>query len=200
MSFKRILLASALAAATFGASAAGVTYKIDPTHTVVLATWNHFGYSNPSANFGGASGVIVHDVDAPEQSTVEVTLPMSGIDSFVPKLDEHLKSPDFFDAEKYPAATFKSTSVRALGEGHLEVTGNLDLHGVSKPVVLDVRLNKAAPHPMGNTPTIGFDASATIKRTEFGIDKYVPMVSDEIALRITTEASAEAPSAVQPKE
>ena len=191
--FKRILLASVLATATFGASAAGVTYKIDPGHTVVLATWNHFGYSNPSANFGGASGAIVYDADAPGQSTVEVTLPMSGIDSFVPKLDEHLKSPDFFDAEKYPVATFKSTAVRALGEGRLEVTGNLDLHGVSKPVVLDVKLNKLAPHPMGKTPTIGFDASATIKRTEFGIDKYVPMVSDEIALRITTEASAEQP-------
>jgi polyisoprenoid-binding protein YceI len=191
--FKRILLASVLATATFGASAAGVTYKIDPGHTVVLATWNHFGYSNPSANFGGASGAIVYDADAPEQSTVEVTLPMSGIESFVPKLDEHLKSPDFFDAEKYPVATFKSTVVRALGEGRLEVTGNLDLHGVSKPVVLDVKLNKLAPHPMGDTPTIGFDATATIKRTEFGIDKYVPMVSDEITLRITTEASAEHP-------
>lgn len=196
MLFKRILLASALAAATFGASAAGVTYKIDPTHTVVLATWNHFGYSNPSANFGGASGAIVYDADAPEQSTVEVTLPMSGIDSFVPELDEHLKGPDFFDAEKYPAATFKSTSVRALGEGRLEVTGTLDLHGVSKPVVLDVKLNKAAPQPMmGNAPTIGFDASTTIKRSAFGIDKYLQMIGDEIALRITTEASAE-----QPKE
>jgi polyisoprenoid-binding protein YceI len=191
--FKRILLASALAAAAFGAGAEGVAYKIDPSHTVVLASWSHFGYSNPSANFGQASGTIVYDEAAPEQSTVEVTLPMSGIDSFVPKLDEHLKSPDFFDAEKYPVATFKSTSVRALGAGRLEVTGNLDLHGIGKPVVLDVKLNKLAPHPMGKTPTIGFDASATIKRTEFGIDKYVPMVSDEIALRITTEASAEQP-------
>ena len=191
--FKRILLASALAAAAFGASAEGVAYKIDPSHTVVLASWSHFGYSNPSANFGQASGTIVYDEAAPEQSTVEVTLPMSGIDSFVPKLDEHLKSADFFDAEKYPVATFKSTSVRALGAGRLEVTGNLDLHGIGKPVVLDVKLNKLAPHPMGKTPTIGFDANATIKRTEFGIDKYVPMVSDEIALRITTEASAEQP-------
>jgi polyisoprenoid-binding protein YceI len=188
--FKRILLASALAAAAFGASAEGVAYKIDPSHTVVLASWSHFGYSNPSANFGQASGTIVYDEAAPEQSTVEVTLPMSGIDSFVPKLDEHLKSPDFFDAEKYPVATFKSTSVRALGAGRLEVTGNLDLHGIGKPVVLDVKLNKLAPHPMGKTPTIGFDASATIKRTAFGIDKYVPAVSDEVTLRITTEASA----------
>ena len=192
---KRIVLAAALVFAMFGANAEGVAYKIDPSHTVVLASWNHAGYSNPSANFGQASGTIVYDAAAPEQSSVEVTLPMSGIDTFVPKLDEHLKGPDFFDAEQYPVATFKSTSVRALDEGHLQVTGNLDLHGVSKPVVLDVKLNKAAPHPMGKTPTIGFDASATIQRSQFGIDKYVPMVSDEIALRITTEASAE-----QPKE
>lgn len=191
---KRILLASVLAAAIFGASAEGVAYKMDPSHTVVLASWNHFGYSNPSANFGHADGTIVYDADAPERSSVEVTLPMSGLDTFVPKLDEHLKSPDFFDAEKYPVATFRSTSVRALGEGRLEVTGNLDLHGVSKPVVLDVKLNKSEPHPMGKAPAIGFDASATIKRSEFGIDKYVPMVSDEIALRITTEAHAEKPA------
>lgn len=191
---KRILLAAILATATFAASATGVSYKMDPNHTVVLATWNHFGYSNPSANFGHADGTIVYDADAPAQSSVEVTLPMSGLDTFVPKLDEHLKSPDFFDAEKYPVATFKSTSVRVLGDGHLEVTGNLDLHGVSKPVVLDVKLNKSEPHPMGKAPAIGFDASTTIKRSEFGIDKYVPMVSDEIALRITTEAHAAKPT------
>jgi polyisoprenoid-binding protein YceI len=192
--FKRIVLASALAAVAFGASAESVAYKIDPNHTVVLATWNHFGYSNPSANFGQASGTIVYDAAAPERSSVEVTLPMSGLDTFVPKLDEHLKSADFFDAAKYPAATFRSTAVKALGDGRLEVTGNLDLHGTSKPVVLDVKLNKSEPHPMGKAPAIGFDASTTIRRTEFGIDKYVPMVSDEIALRITTEAHAEKPA------
>jgi polyisoprenoid-binding protein YceI len=192
--FKRIVLASALAAVAFGASAESVTYKIDPNHTVVLATWNHFGYSNPSANFGQASGTIVYDAAAPERSSVEVTLPMSGLDTFVPKLDEHLKSADFFDAAKYPAATFRSTAVKALGDGRLEVTGNLDLHGTSKPVVLDVKLNKSEPHPMGKAPAIGFDASTTIRRTEFGIDKYVPMVSDEIALRITTEAHAQKPA------
>ena len=193
MRCNRLLLASVLAttlAASFGASAAAVTYTIDPTHTVVLASWNHFGYSNPSANFGGATGTIVYDAEAPEASSVEVVLPMAGIDSFVPKLDEHLKGPDFFDAANHPTATFRSTSVRATGEDRLEVSGTLDLHGASQPVVLDVRLNKAALHPMGKTPTIGFDASTTIQRSEFGIDKYIPAVSDEIALRITTEASA----------
>ncbi len=188
--FKRILLATALAVAAFGASASGVAYQIDPTHTVVLATWNHFGYSNPSANFGGASGTIVYDAQAPEQSSVEVVLPMAAIDSFVPKLDEHLKSPDFFDAARYPTATFKSTAVKALGGNRLQVSGNLELHGVTRPVVLDVVLNQAAPHAMTKKPAIGFDATATIQRSQFGIDKYVPAVSDEIALRITTEAHA----------
>jgi polyisoprenoid-binding protein YceI len=188
--FKRILLASALAAAASSAGAEGITYGIDPSHTVVLATWSHFGYSNPSANFGGATGTIVYDAAAPEKSSVEVVLPMSGIDSFVPKLDEHLKSADFFDAEKYPQATFRSTSVKALGEGRLAVTGTLDLHGVQKPVVLAVKLNKAAPHPMSKAESIGFDATATIKRSDFGISGAIPMVGDEIALRITTEAGA----------
>ena len=195
MNLKRIALATALSFAVFGASAAEVAYTIDPTHTVVLATWNHFGYSNPSANFGDASGTIVYDADVPEQSSVEVVLPMSGLTSFVPKLDEHLRTADFFDADQFPQATFKSTSVRALGEGRLEVTGDLDLHGVVKPVVLDVKLNKAAVHPMTKAPSIGFDATATIKRSEFGIAMYVPMVSDEVQLRITTEASAKAPEA-----
>lgn len=193
---KRILPVAVLATTLFAAFASpafaeGVAYRIDPGHTVVLATWNHFGYSNPSANFGGANGTLVYDADAPEKSSVEVVLPMSGLDAFVPKLTEHLRSPDFFDAEQFPQATFRSTSVKALGEGRLEVTGTLDLHGVQKPVVLDVKLNKAAAHPMSKADAIGFDASATIKRSEFGIAKYVPMVSDEIALRITTEAGAE---------
>lgn len=193
---KRFLSAAVLAtslAAAFAAPAfaEGVAYRIDPGHTVVLATWNHFGYSNPSANFGGATGTIVYDAAAPEKSSVEVVLPMSGLDAFAPKLTEHLKTADFFDAEKYPQATFRSTSVKALGEGRLEVAGTLDLHGVQKPVVLDVKLNKAAPHPMSKADAIGFDATATIKRSDFGIDRYVPMVSDEIALRITTEAGAE---------
>lgn len=194
---KRFLPAALLATTLFAAfastaSAEGVTYRIDPGHTVVLATWNHFGYSNPSANFGGANGTLVYDAAAPEKSSVEVVLPMSGLDAFVPKLTEHLLAADFFDVAKYPQATFRSTSVKALGEGRLEVTGTLDLHGVQKPVVLDVKLNKAAAHPMTKADAVGFDATATIKRSDFGISMYVPMVSDEIALRITTEAGAEA--------
>jgi polyisoprenoid-binding protein YceI len=192
---QRILPALAAAAlfvaAATPAFAEGVAYRIDPNHTVVLATWNHFGYSNPSANFGGATGTIVYDAAAPEKSTVEVVLPMSGLDTFVPKLDEHLKTADFFDAAKYPQATFRSTGVKALGDGRLEITGTLDLHGVQAPVVLDAKLNKAGAGDGDRPAKIGFDATATLKRSDFGITKYVPMVSDGIALRITTEAAEE---------
>ena len=187
---RHILLAALLASASFGAAAEAVRYDIDPDHTMVLASWSHLGYSHPSANFGGAHGTITYDPQAPETSSVEVTLPLTGLDSFVPKLDEHLRGADFFDAARFPEARFRSTSVRATGEGRLAVDGELTVRGVTRPVVLDVVLNKAGPHPMGGTPTIGFDATATLKRSEFGMAMAVPMVSDEVSLRITTEARA----------
>jgi polyisoprenoid-binding protein YceI len=194
---KRVVLAALLAAAlpaiaAFPAGAEGVAYRIDPNHTVVLASWSHFGYSNPSANFGGATGTIVYDAAAPEKSSVEVVLPMSGLDTFVPKLDEHLKSADFFDAGKYPQATFRSTSVKALGDGRLEVAGTLDLHGVQAPVVLEAKLNKVAAGEGDRPGKIGFDATATIRRSAFGIARMIPMVADEVSLRITTEAAQQA--------
>jgi polyisoprenoid-binding protein YceI len=183
----------ALALATsFGAAAAPVSYQLDPNHTVVLASWSHFGYSHPSANFGQASGTLVYDADDVSKSNVEVTLPLSGLDTFVPKLDEHLRSADFFDAAKYPTITFKSTMVHDMGGGKLMIMGDLTVHGVTKPVTLDATLNNAGPHPMTKAPTVGFDATTTIKRSDFGVGGYVPMVGDEISIRITTEASVKA--------
>jgi polyisoprenoid-binding protein YceI len=185
------VLALALAA-SFAATAAPVEYKLDPNHTVVLASWNHFGYSHPSANFGHADGTLVYDAEDVAKSSVEVTLPLSGLDTFVPKLDEHLRSADFFDAAKYPNITFKSTMVHDMGGGKLMIMGDLAVHGVTKPVTLDATLNRTGPHPMTKAPTMGFDATTTIKRSDFGVGGYVPMVSDEIAIRITTEASVKA--------
>lgn len=188
---KRFLLAAALTLATGTAFAAPVTYTIDPAHTMVVASWNHMGFSNPFANFGDAKGQIVYDADKVSASSVQVTLPMSGLSSFSQKFDDHLKSADFFDAAKFPEATFKSTSVESAGEGKLKVNGTLTIKGVSKPVVLNVTLNKVGEHPMAKVPAIGFDAATTIKRSDFGVDKYAPNVSDEVKLQITTEATAE---------
>jgi polyisoprenoid-binding protein YceI len=184
----RYVALAALLATAGSAVAAPVTYTLDPGHTMVLFSWNHFGFSNPTANLGQVEGTLVYDEKDPSKATVEATLPLAGLDSFVPKLDEHLKSADFLDAAKYPTVTFKSTKVVPAGKGKLKVTGDLTVHGVTKPVTLDVSLNKVGPHPMMKVQTVGFDATTTIKRSDFGVGAYVPNVSDEIKIRITTEA------------
>ena len=187
----RLLSAAALLAfVTAPAFAGPVTYKLDPAHTNVLAQWSHFGFSNPFANFGQVEGAVVYDPDNVGNSSVQVTLPLSGLEAFSPKFNEHLRSADFFDAARFPNATFKSTRVEAAGEGKLKVTGELTIKDVTRPVVLDATLNKAGVHPMTKAPTIGFDATTTISRTEFGVGAYVPNVGDTVTLRITTEASA----------
>ena len=171
------------------------TYKLDPTHTIVLAQWNHMGFSNPSLNFANGNGELVYDAANPSASMVQVTFPLSGITSFTPDFDTHLASGDFFDVAKFPEATFKSTSVAANGPNRFTVAGDLTIKGISKPVTLDVTLNGAGPHPMTKAPTIGFDATTTVKRSDWGLDYAAPAVSDEVKLRITTEASLVAGSA-----
>lgn len=197
--FKPLTLVAALFLASNmlagAAQAAPLSYKIDPNHTDVIAGWNHFGFSHPTARFGDVDGVIVYDADHVGQSSVKVTIPLSGLDTGVPDLDEHLRSGDFFDAGKYPTITFNSTGAEAAGDNKLRVTGDLTVHGVTKPVVLDVTLNKTGEHPLGKRAAVGFDASTTIRRSDFGVDKYVPNVSDDITIRITTEAMVPKPEA-----
>ena len=185
---RKTLLVAALFAFAGSAFAAPVTYKIDPNHTNVLASWSHFGFSNPSLNFGQADGTIVYDADKVSASSVQVTLPLTGLSALADEFYDHLTSADWFDAAKYPSATFKSTKVEAAGEGKLKVTGELTVKGVTKPVVLDVKLNKAGVQPLAKRAAVGFDATTTVKRSEFGLGNYVPNVSDEVSLRITTEA------------
>lgn len=186
---KYLLLAGLLGAAV-SAQAAPVTYKLDPGHTMVLFSWNHFGFSNPTADLGISEGTVVFDAKHPAKSSVEVTMPLANLDTHVTKLDSHLKEADFFDAAKYPTVTFKSTKVQALGGNKFKVTGDLTVHGVTKPVVLDAKLNQQAMQPMLKVPAIGFDATATLKRSDFGVGAYVPAISDQISIRITTEGEA----------
>ena len=172
------------------------TYQLDPSHTDVLAQWTHFGFSQPSAQFGISEGALTWDADDVSKSSVQVTMPVTAINSFVAKLDEHLKGGDFFDAAKFPNATFKSTSVAAAGTNKLTVTGDLTIKDITRPVTLDVTLNGAGEYPMLKKQAIGFSATATIKRSDFGVGAYAPNVSDEVQLRITTEGTlADAPAA-----
>lgn len=190
MRIRLLSAAAVLAFAVAPAFAAPVTYTLDPAHTNVIAQWSHFGFSNPFANFGNVEGTLVYDADNVGASSVQVTLPLSGLEAFTPKFNEHLRSADFFDAATFPNATFKSTRVEAAGAGKLKVSGELTIKDKTHPVVLDVSLNKAAVHPMSKAPTIGFDATTTISRSQFGVGAYVPNVGDTVTLRITTEAQA----------
>jgi len=184
---RQSLLVAALALAS--APAFATTYTLDPAHTQVQFSWNHFGFSNPQATFAKIDATLEFDESDPTKSSVTVKIPLNSVNSNVSKLDEHLESADFFEAAKFPAATFKSTRVeKGATPNELKVTGDLTLHGVTKPVTLDVTVNKVGEHPMRKAPAAGFEATATVKRSDFGITKYVPMVSDDIKIHITTEA------------
>ncbi|MGZ3305240.1 MAG: YceI family protein [Asticcacaulis sp.] len=177
-------LSLGLAAPAFAAD----TYKLEPGHTSVTFQYTHFGYSHPTGKFMNAVGSVTLDDKTPANSSVEVSFDIAGVNTGVPALDTHLKSPDFFDAAKYPTATFKSTKVEVTGADTAKVTGDLTIHGVTKPVTLDVKLNKEAVNPMMQKKGAGFTATGSINRSDFGIGKYVPAVSDKIDLYIEAEA------------
>jgi polyisoprenoid-binding protein YceI len=164
------------------------TYTLDPNHTQVRVVWNHFGFSNPDANFTNITGTLVFDPQHPSQDHVRVKIPLSGIDTHVPALDEHLKGPDFFNVAKYPTATFDSTKVVKAGVGMLTIIGNLTVHGITHQVTLHAKVNKIGMQPMWHAQAAGFDATTTLKRSDFGVAKYAPMVSDTVKLHITVEA------------
>lgn len=190
---KKLLLALAVtttvATGVFGAAQAAETYAFDPTHTNIVWHANHFGFSNPSGRFGVTEGKLVLDEAAPQNSTVEVTIDVNGLVTGIEAFDTHLKSADFLDTAQFPTATFKSTAVEVTGEKTAKVTGDLTLHGVTKPVTLDMTLNKIDNNPLINKKTAGFSGKIVLKRSDFGISAYVPNVSDEVTIQIEAEAN-----------
>jgi polyisoprenoid-binding protein YceI len=189
--FTLLLVSSSVLAATGAKVQAADKYDIDSSHSGVVFGWNHFGFSNPTARFDKIEGSVLLDKTDLTKSAISVTLPLQGLDTGVSKLDEELKGPEFFDAAKYPAITFKSTKVEKTGENGLKVTGELTVHGVTKVVTLDAKVNKIGIFEIPGVikaPTAGFDATTIIKRSDFGVTKYLPVVSDEIPVRITLDA------------
>jgi polyisoprenoid-binding protein YceI len=189
--FTLLLVSSSVLAATGAKVQAADKYDIDSSHSGVVFGWNHFGFSNPTARFDKIEGSVLLDKTDLTKSTVSVTLPLQSLDTGVSKLDEELKGPEFFDAAKYPAITFKSTKVEKTGENGLKVTGELTVHGVTKVVALDAKVNKIGIFEIPGVikaPAAGFDATTIIKRSDFGVTKYLPVVSDEIPVRITLDA------------
>lgn len=170
------------------------TWQLDPAHTNVEFTVRHMMISNVKGQFQKTSGAVAVNGNDPVSAKIEATIEASSIDTRVDKRDAHLKSPAFLDVDKFPTITFKSTKVEADGPNKWKVTGDLTLHGVTKPVVLEVE-GSGAPinDPMGNTRA-GASATTKIKRSDFGLVWNQPleaggvMVGDEVAISIDVEA------------
>ncbi len=199
MRWSHVMLAAGLALLAVPAFAAPVTYTFNLDHTQVRFCWDHFGFSMPCANMNTVEGTLVYDAQDPALSSVRVTMPMSGLDTHVPALDMHLKEADFFNAAQFPDITYKSTRViPGTKPGDLTIEGLLTAHGVTQPVTLHAHLNKIGEQPMLHVPAIGFNASAEIQRSAFGVGAYVPMVSDAVHVSITVEADARKPAGMKP--
>lgn len=162
-------------------------YVGDKHHAYISFTYSHIGFSTPHVGFRNFDANLTLDSENPENSVVAVVIDTASIDSRVDEFNGHLRGSNFFDTDNYPQATFNSTSIEAAGEGKFNVTGDLTIKDVTKSVTLDAMLNKAAMHPMRNVPTVGFSAQTKILRSDFGIDRAVPAVGDEITIYVTVE-------------
>ncbi len=185
-SIVRLVFVSLLSIA---AAQAADTYKFDPVHTQITFFVNHLGFSNSSGRLHVSEGTLQLDEKDWSKSSVQVTIPLSTLDMGDATWKDHVSGPRYFDAEKFPTMTFKSTKVEAAGKNQLKITGDLTLHGVTKSVVLDTKVNKVGEHPMTHRPAAGFSATTTVKRSEFGITQLIPMISDEVEIRIEVESS-----------
>ena len=186
ISARRVLAAAfALTLSTLLTSAAlADNYKIDPAHTSVVFHIRHMGISNVAGMFTETGGTFVVDSD-PAKMAFNAEIKVDSIFTGQQARDKHLKSPDFFNAKQFQTITFKSTKIEAAGDGY-DVTGDLTLHGVTKPVTLHLVKGGEAELPKG-THRFGFTSDLTVKRTDFGMTNMVGMVGDEVKLEISFE-------------
>ncbi|HVZ70644.1 MAG TPA: YceI family protein [Rhizomicrobium sp.] len=183
-------LAAALpASAATASSIPKGTYKIDPRHAQVLFMIRHMGLSTFYGRFGAVTGTLVADPAVPEQSTLDAQIDMNGISTHVPELDSELKD-SVFDVAKYPAVTFKATKIAVTGDNTGTVSGDLTIKDVTRPVTLNVTFNGGRPSPIPFQPyRLGFDATATIHRADFGLTGYIwgGLVGDDVTIAIEAE-------------
>jgi polyisoprenoid-binding protein YceI len=183
-----VITFATLAVATLPARA--TTYTLEPNYTQVVFRWNHLGFSFPTAQLTQGTGWLEFDPLHPEKASVQVAMPLSTLATGVPDLDEHLASDDFFARGKFPHATFASTKVtQGRAKDRLEVTGNLTIHGVTKPITLDVTLLGVGSNERTGIATVGFNATGMLRRSDFGLGKFVPQVGDEITVQVTCQAA-----------
>ena len=160
------------------------TYSVDPSHTQVMFQLSHMGFSNYTGTFSGASGELTLDPKTAAASALKVSVPVKSVMTTSTKLDDELKSPQWLDAGQFPDMTFISTKVTADGKGKAKVTGDLTIHGMTKPTTLDVTFVGAGANPLNKKYTVGFEAKGDIKRSDFGVKTYLPLIGDTLHLSI----------------
>lgn len=178
--------ASAQSVSTDAKQAPTGRYSAQSSHTLVLFSIFHSGTTNYYGRFDRIAGTMNFDSGEPQKSSVSIQIDMTSLDTPSAALNAELQGPNVFDAVKFPSATFKSTSITRTGPNTGKITGDLTIRNVTKPVTLDVVFHGGAPNPMSNAYAVGFSASATIKRTDFGITgmRWEPFVGDDVKLII----------------
>lgn len=184
---KTLMFAAALALGATSAIAAE-KYVLDASHSQVIFDYNHLGFSTTYGMFSGFEGEIMFDQEDPSASSVNVSMPTKSMFTGWEARDGHFMSDDFFGATDEDMITFTSTSIEVTGDDTALITGDLTMNDVTKSVVLDAKLNQMGDHPMANKPWAGFDATTTLKRSDFGVDKFAPFVSDDVNVMISLEA------------
>ncbi len=169
------------------AQAAPAHFTLESPHTQIIFSVSHLGFSHSYGKFTGYSGNIVFDPEAPASSSVDVSIDAKSLELNDAKWNEHVRGADFLDAEKFPTITFKSTKIDVTGDKTANITGDLTIHGVTKPVVLAATLNKFDKHPMSGKQVAGFSATASIKRSDFGVSYGLPNVGDDLKIIIEVE-------------
>jgi polyisoprenoid-binding protein YceI len=164
-------------------------FAIDPVHTRIGFQVSHAGFSWPLGSFSGASGVLDFDRADWANARVEVKFPIASLELGDKVWQGKILDPTFFDAKQFPEARFVSTRVQATGNNTADVSGELSLHGVTRTVLLHVKLNALARHPLSFRRTAGFSATGTLSRKDFGIDNWSKVVGDEVRLILEVEAT-----------
>lgn len=187
---KTLLTSAALAAATLTTPALAATenYVLDASHSQIVFTYDHLGYSTTYGMFSGFEGEIAFDQEDPAASSVTVSFPVRTMLTGWEERFQHFMSGDFFDAAEDEMVTFTSTGIEVTGEDTALITGDLTLNGITKAVVLDAKLNQVGMHPMAEMPWAGFDATTTLLRSDFEVGAFAPFVSDEVEVMISIEA------------
>jgi polyisoprenoid-binding protein YceI len=179
-----LLLGASAHAQTAPAAVQAGAYAVEPGHTQVGFTVNHMGFTEYSGVFSKASGDLTLDPKTLAATKLDITVPIESVATTSTKLNEELRGDQWLDAAKYPTMSFRSTKITRTGADTADVAGQLTLHGVTQPVVLKARFIGAGPNPLSKAYTVGFQVTGEIKRSEFGVKTYVPLIGDEVHLNI----------------